>query len=95
MRLTIPINLSILGVAALWFAAAALMVWDIHDGPRISEIGRAALLIGMGATTWTMVLAMKHCRRVILEVMSREHLMQMVGADDEEQRARPNVRALR
>lgn len=91
VRLTICIRPAAIGAAALWVLAIALMTWATLGGGA-DEKGRWAILAGIGAGTLTLTLVMKHCRRVILEVMSREHMLQFMGHDEDEQ---GKVRALR
>lgn len=94
MRLTIHEALPMLGVAALWLTAVVLMGVDFADGSR-SVMGRLALLIGLAAGCGTLMIAMKHCRRVILEVMSWEHRMYDRRVTDTDRAERSNVRAIR
>jgi hypothetical protein len=93
MSVTIRVRPRTLSVTLLWLTAVASIAWNMADGAAGAPVGRAGLLVGMGATTWTIILAMKHCRRVILEVMSYEHRLQMLREDpDGEHRA--TVRAI-
>lgn len=93
VRLTICVRPAVIGTALLWMSAIALMTWDALDGSGVAEKGRWALLLGIAAGTWTLGLVMHHCRRVILEVMSYEHRMQML--DEEADGETCTVRALR
>jgi hypothetical protein len=92
VRLTICIRPVVIGAVLLWALAVGLMSWDMLDGPAVAEKGRWAILAGIAAATLTVSLVMRHCRRVILEVMSREHMLQILGADEAEQ---AKIRALR
>lgn len=81
------------GPAALWVMALGLMTWDTLSPGPLGEIGAWALLTSCGAAVWTLAAVIRHCRRVILEVMAWEH-WQMSNDDGRELR-RGNVRALR
>lgn len=89
-------NAKVRGAAAglLWLVAIALMIWDLVDGPREDEMGRLALLVGMAAATCTVLSALRHARRVILEVMTWE-LWMRDSMNDIEEPGRANVRAIR
>lgn len=91
MQIWIP-SRATLSAGAMWLAALVLMAWDTLDGSR-NQVGRWALLVGMGAMTWTLVLTANHCRRVVLEVMSWEHWM-MDKVKEEEQEG-GKIRAIR
>lgn len=91
MSVTIRVRPKLLGVAVMWAASLALVALAFVLGR--AEVGQGGIVVGMGAMTWTLILAMKHCRRVILEVMSYEHRMQLLDDDDEGESC--TVRALR
>lgn len=73
MTIKVPCRAT-LGAAMLWIAALVLMVYDTIDGAT-TMAARWSLFIGLGATSWTITLAIRHARRVVLEVMSWEHWM--------------------
>jgi hypothetical protein len=80
-------------VGALWAVAALLMGVDVVDGGH--EMGLLGLLVGMAAVTCTITTAMRHNRRVILEVMTWELWMRQSMDNEEGGDDLGNVRAIR
>jgi hypothetical protein len=86
----ISVSTAALGAALLWIVAASLLTYDTFTPG--TAIGRWGIFASAAAATSTVCLSMRHCRRVILEVMSWEHWMIRERDDDAR---RSNVRAIR
>lgn len=78
--LEVPLDCRLI-VSSIWLAAVVLLAFDSADGD-VSIIALWSIALLIIAATWTVVLALGHSRRVMLEVMSYEHRQLNPGASE-------------